>query len=1409
MTTTTFRTAAQFGAIAIMILICVSILPASPKRGNKSPNHQHRSPVVLLRDQFLHDAVSKNGSSKTGTNTVPFAASLNGHGLPWRIPATAPTPKFTSGAPQDLQSKVQPRGVSSATDSINQEWVRYYTSSTIFSSYALGKAVASDRSGNYYVAGATESTWTYIDMMVIKYDAAGKVIWRQTYDGPSHDLDVATAVATDPHGNVYITGYSSGIYYDFDFLTIKYDSNGVEQWTARYDGPAHGDDTPVAIAVDGNGDVVVTGGSVGDVGLFDFLTVKYDPNGVQLWENRFDGTLHVDDGPYAMALDARGNIFVTGMTNTILREADIVTLAYAPDGSQLWIAEYDGPLGRNDLGFAITVDDSGYVYVAGASEDSTIVPGNNKYKAVIIKYSPGGIQQWATREEARPGPMDVWWCVGVSHSGCVYVGGASESAHWPDGEMVYYDPVVAAYDPNGAPLWYKIAGYFEPAALITMAVDHKNSVYAAGYVCLKPDGPSYLIVKYDSSGVMKWQTEYDVPKDYGGGVTGIALDPTEKNVAVTGYRNDTLWNPEAVTLQFSSAYGSTNWIRWYQGFGGGNEVTLSIQTDAQGNLCEFGNGYLLKYAPDGTLLWVDEGIYGNAMKMDAAGNLFVVGTRFSVNADSATLVTTKFRYDGALLWSAEYFGSDGWSLGFSLCVDSNSNVLVCGATRLSSNRGNYLTLKYSPSGQQLWNQLFQGNNDTVANAFALRMAADRVGNVYVSGNTAGSCTTVKYSSAGVQLWNASEPGLYPLAMTVSDSGDALVTGESNGPTFETVRYTQNGNFAWSALAPAGLNSHDITLDRTGNTYVLGDQSIIKYSPQGAQLWYHSDGGNSIAIDKFGGIYAAGIFTVSDTSALSIIKYDSTGIEQWRTYFEGFGTGVIYPLIALNSLDEVYLTGTARYGRWNAQGFASTIKYRQVSASRSLQYSSRNLIYPETQLGCSQSDTITIQNPTWDPVQLIVTGDSNFIPANPSLSIPIQGPGAVIISYSPLLRGDLHSIITVADSTHNISDTITVEGVASGDSSSIMVHTKPGVGWALVSAPVHSPCSIALPHLFQYDSGYRTSGSMVPGYGYWSKLPTPDVYFAGIPSFRETVAVKPRWNLIGSLSTPIAVEDVHPDSTDLILSNFYSYLPTSGYRIADSILPGAGYWMKTARAGTLTLIQAGFSGKGKSEIARSEHKPTMHQLLIRDAEGREGVLYFTDQVLSNQQIARFELPPSAPAGAFDVRFEDGYMMESFASLPANGVGIKLTSIKFPAAISWKDSFADNIFLTIDKRKCLMLHPDSIMIYSADGLRVIPQTQAASTVIRDFSLLQNYPNPFNPTTLIQYQLPNESYVRLSLYNILGQEVQTLVNKVEQPGAKSIQLDGSNLSSGIYFYRLDATSVGDPTKRFNQTRKMLLIK
>ncbi|MDR3625306.1 MAG: T9SS type A sorting domain-containing protein [Ignavibacteriaceae bacterium] len=85
---------------------------------------------------------------------------------------------------------------------------------------------------------------------------------------------------------------------------------------------------------------------------------------------------------------------------------------------------------------------------------------------------------------------------------------------------------------------------------------------------------------------------------------------------------------------------------------------------------------------------------------------------------------------------------------------------------------------------------------------------------------------------------------------------------------------------------------------------------------------------------------------------------------------------------------------------------------------------------------------------------------------------------------------------------------------------------------------------------------------------------------------------------------------------------------------------------------------------------------------------------------------------------------------------------------------------------------------------------------------FSLSQNYPNPFNPVTIINYSVPKSGIVTISIYDILGREVKALVNEEKTPGNYSVQFNGSNLSSGIYFYHMQSGN-------FTQTKKLVLMK
>jgi uncharacterized repeat protein (TIGR01451 family) len=273
----------------------------------------------------------------------------------------------------------------------NELWVARYTGSGSFADRP--SALAIDSSGYIYVTGITsqgafDPTGNYA---TVKYDSNGNELWVVVYDGPANAGDGATEISVDSSGNIYVTGYSTGLGSSYDYATIKYDSNGNQLWVARYNGSGNYIDSPHALEVDNFGNVYVTGESrVGGLGTTtDFATIKYDSNGNQLWEARYNGPNSSWDIPADLALDNSGNVYVTGQAATGSGYfEDTATVKYGPNGNQVWVVLYNGPPGDQiDRPAALFVDDSNNVYVTGLSQMSPATTPPWPMDFFTVKYS--------------------------------------------------------------------------------------------------------------------------------------------------------------------------------------------------------------------------------------------------------------------------------------------------------------------------------------------------------------------------------------------------------------------------------------------------------------------------------------------------------------------------------------------------------------------------------------------------------------------------------------------------------------------------------------------------------------------------------------------------------------------------------------------------------------------------------------------------------------------------------------------------------------------------------------------------------------------------------------------------------------------------------------------------------------
>jgi Secretion system C-terminal sorting domain/PKD domain/Beta-propeller repeat len=412
------------------------------------------------------------------------------------------------------------------TAQVNVLWESRYTNTGNNSD--TGKELALDDNGNIYVTGTSWTSATNgFDIVTVKYDPLGVQQWINTLNGTGSGLDDARNIVVDASSNSYVTGYTASTGGNFDYITIKYDAAGVQQWAVTYNGGGNGFDEAYDIAVDPSGNVYVTGSSDNGAQGSNFVTIKYNSAGVQQWATPYNGPGNSIDAATEIALDNLQNVYVTGRSFGSTSDLDIATIKYDNAGVQQWVSRFDGALNFFDVPEAIHLDNLNNVYVAGATYGGLAT--ENDY--VTIKINNAGVQQWAQIEDGPLNEGDKAFDVITDLNQNVYVTGRSMGAGGTAENILTFK-----YDSTGTLLWQDTyngpsSGYDEGQQ---MALGNSGALYLTGYSAGNGTNNDYLTLKYDTgNGSILWEARFDGPASNSDQAFAMEIDASE-SIYVTG-----------------------------------------------------------------------------------------------------------------------------------------------------------------------------------------------------------------------------------------------------------------------------------------------------------------------------------------------------------------------------------------------------------------------------------------------------------------------------------------------------------------------------------------------------------------------------------------------------------------------------------------------------------------------------------------------------------------------------------------------------------------------------------------------------------------------------------------------------------------------------------------------------------
>lgn len=408
---------------------------------------------------------------------------------------------------------------------------------------------------------------------------------------------------------------------------------------------------------DGNIVIVARGTNNAAAGV-DYVIIKYNSNGIKLWNRRFNGTGSNSDYPANLVIDKFNNIYVTGRSWGGATRNDYLTLKYSPDGVLLWSQRFNWIAGKNDEAYAIAIDSNSNVYVTGIGTFD-LFNGNERYDMVTVKYDTDGNQKWVRSFSGYTDAADWGYSVVCDKLNNVYVSGFTYSTN-----LYFTDIISIKYDSAGNEIWqrrfYNNGDDFIRPLMST--VDNLNNLIVASYYRTDSTRIDYLTYKYDTSGNLLWSNIYDGGAGNTDWITDIKID-NQNNVYITGSSYNAQTRYDYFTIKYSY-YGEEIWRQRV------NDTTINFNNNSS-----------------------DEAPF---ISIDSRGNAVIFGTTRSYSAQYTVIIM--FDDSGNILTK---FTNTNMKTASSINIDNYDNFIIVGINDPKTLTAKYLNVISSTISQNV------------------------------------------------------------------------------------------------------------------------------------------------------------------------------------------------------------------------------------------------------------------------------------------------------------------------------------------------------------------------------------------------------------------------------------------------------------------------------------------------------------------------------------------------------------------------------------------------------------------------------------------------------------------------------------------------------------------------------------